>query len=401
MVLYVERFRRLLGASLMRKVLFVTGTRSEYDILYSVMRAVREHPETHAGVIVTGAHLSAMYGHTAREIEKDDFHIVARIESLLNTDTPSSRVKSAAIQLVSLIDIINQFDPLFLIAPMDREEAMTVALAGQYMRIPVVHIGGGETADDGNVDNPIRHAVTKLAHLHMVTTDRSAQRVIAMGEEPWRVHVVGAPGLDRLTEVKGISPSELWRYLGYDPGSKPFAVVIQHSIISNMAQIGKLMEMTLDSIISMGIPAFVSYPNSDAGGQQIIAVIETYAQRYPTLKKYQNLPRHVFVNLLRKAHVLVGNSSCGIIEAPMLHLPVVNVGPRQRGREHSNNIQFVDHNMDQIRSAIQRAVYDNEYRHTVANCVNPYGDGHAGKRIAEVLAKEPVNERLLNKKNTI
>lgn len=384
----------------MRSVLFVTGIRSEYDILYSVMRAAQDHPDLTVELVVTGAHLSPMYGFTSREVERDGFPIVARIENLLNSDSPAGRVKSAAIQLSSLVDVFAQRQPTFVVAPMDREEAITVALAGAYMRMPVVHIGGGDTAEDGNIDNAVRHAVTKLAHLHMVTTPRSAERVIALGEAAWRVHVVGAPGLDRLLQVPDIPPDTLWRRLGYDPGDQPFALVIQHSIISDVEQAGELMRLTLESLVGLGLPAFVSYPNSDAGSQKIIAVIEAYAQRYPALlHKYQNLPRAEFVNLMRRAHVLIGNSSCGIIEAPLFHLPVVNIGPRQRGREHADNVQFVEHDMAHIQAAIQRAVFDAHYRQAVAGCTNPYGDGHAGERIAAILARCPLDARLTQKIN--
>jgi GDP/UDP-N,N'-diacetylbacillosamine 2-epimerase (hydrolysing) len=385
----------------MRKVLFVTGIRSEYDILCSIMRSVQKRADMEVALVVTGAHLSPMYGYTISEVEKDGFPIIARIESLLNSDSAIGRVKSAAIQLSGLIDVIAQHRPSFVVAPMDREEAITVAMAGAYMQIPVVHVGGGDTAEDGNIDNSVRHAVTKLSHLHMVTTHSSAARVIALGEEPFRVHITGAPGLDRLVELPDIPSADLWGRLGYDPGNEPFAILIQHSIISDVDRAGELMAITIESLVSIDLPAFVSYPNSDAGSQQIIDVIETYSKRYPgLLHKYQNLPRIEFVNLMRRAHVMVGNSSCGIIEAPLFHLPVVNIGPRQRGREHSNNVQFVDHDSAQIRSAIRRAVFDEEYRRSVGQCENPYGDGHAGERFAAILATVPIDEELLAKRIT-
>jgi GDP/UDP-N,N'-diacetylbacillosamine 2-epimerase (hydrolysing) len=384
-----------------RKILFVTGIRSEYDILFSVMRAVQSHPDLEVGLVVTGAHLSPMYGYTIAEVERDGFPIVACIESLLNSDSPGGRAKSAAIQLSGLVDIFTQYRPTFVIAPMDREEAITVALAGAYMLVPVVHIGGGDSAEDGNVDNGVRHAVTKLSHLHMVTTPRSAERVIALGEQPWRVHVVGAPGLDRLLQVPDIPSTELWQRVGYDPGDRPFAILIQHSIVSDVEQADELMALTLQSLVDLDIPSFVSYPNSDAGSQKIITTIENYSQRYPSLlHKYQNLPRLEFVNLMRRAHVLVGNSSCGIVEAPLFHLPVVNIGPRQRGREHANNVQFVDHDATQIRAAVHRAVFDVGYRRSVAECDNPYGNGQAGAKIAAILAKQPIDDLLTWKVNT-
>lgn len=384
----------------MRHVLFTTGIRSEYDILYSVIRAVDAAPGLRASVLVTGAHLSPMYGYSVCEIERDGVAIAGRIESLLNSDTKAGRVKSAAVQLSGLIDLMCHQRPDFVVAPMDREEAITVALAGAYLEIPVVHIGGGDTAEDGNIDNAVRHAVTKLSHLHMVTTERSADRVRRLGEEAWRVHVVGAPGLDRLVSEPLLDEEELWRRLGSRPEG-PFAILIQHPIISAVEESGDLMDLTMRTLAEMRLSTFVSYPNSDAGSQKIIGVIDRWlADRPETFTGYRNLPRRVFVNLMRRAAVMVGNSSAGIVEAPTFGLPVVNIGPRQRGREHSENVAFVDHDASQIREAIRRAIEDADYRACVKEGGNLYGDGTAGRRIASILGAVTIDERLMGKVNT-
>jgi GDP/UDP-N,N'-diacetylbacillosamine 2-epimerase (hydrolysing) len=198
-----------------------------------------------------------------------------------------------------------------------------------------------------------------------------------------------------------MAPDDLWRDLGFDPAGKPFALVVQHSILTDVERSGEHMSTTLDSLVRMGLPSFVSYPNSDAGSQRIIDVIESFARRFPDLiHRYQNLPRSAFVNLLRRAHVLVGNSSCGIIEAPLFHIPVVNAGPRQRGREHAENVLFVDHDLRQIQEAVRKSLSDPEHRRKVAACVNPYGDGRAGRRIADILASQEIDDRLRHKRNT-
>ena len=382
----------------MRTVLFVTAIRSEYDILFSVMRAVDEYPDLDLKLIVTGAHLSPMYGYTVLEIEKDGFPIVERIESLLNSDSRAGRIKSAAIQLLSLVDIFAKVSPTFVVAPMDREEAITVALAGAYLNIPVVHIGGGDTTENGHIDNSVRHAVTKLSHIHMVATLRSKERVIALGEENWRVHVVGSPGLDRILSTPLVPRDVLWKKMGFDPGNQPYLVVIQHPTFPDNDRADEQIKNTLKAVADTHLPAFISYPNSDAGSQKIMAVIDEFQRKYPELiHKYQNISRLEFVNLLRNAHALVGNSSCGIIEAPLLKLPVVNVGERQIGREHAENVLYVDYDSDQIKSAIQRSVFDSEFRQLVNHISSPYGDGHAGERIAKLLAEVPLDERLTKK----
>ncbi len=383
-----------------RRVLFTTGIRSEYDLLYPVIEAVDKHPLTEAGVIVTGAHLSSLYGHTVEHVEQDEFNIVARIESLLNSDSAAGRVKSAAIQLAGLVDVFSQLRPDIVVAMADREEALTVATAGAYMRIAVAHIGGGDTAEDGNIDNAVRHAATKLSHLHLVTTPASAERVIRLGEDPWRVHVVGASGLDRLLTTPLLSREELSAHLGFGLGQGPFVLVIQHSLLPEMTEAGQQMRTTLEAITGLGLPALVSFPNTDAGSHEIIAVIQEFAARFPSIHAYKNLPRAAFVNLMRQAAVLVGNSSCGIIEAPLLKLPVVNVGSRQVGREHAENVIFCPHDVQQIQQAIRKALGDPVFREQVRNCQNPYGDGHTGTRIASILAQVPLDERLIAKRNT-
>jgi len=385
-----------------RKVLFVTGIRSEYDIQYSVIRAISSRSNMEAGIVITGAHLAPMYGNTAVEVERDGFPVIARIESLLNSDSKSARIKSAAIQLLGLVDVVRHYDPTFLVAPMDREEAVAVALTGSYVDVPVVHIGGGETAEDGNVDNGIRHAVSKLAHLHMVSTAGSAERLIRMGEESWRIHVVGAAGLDRFMSTPDVGSEALWKAVGFDPEGGHFAVLIQHSIISSVADSGELMALTLESLAEMQVPTFISYPNSDAGSQIIIGVIDRFVRNHPRLfYKYRSLPRPIFVSLLRRASVLVGNSSCGIIEAPLFNLPVVNIGPRQRGREHADNVLFVDHDKTQIQHAVNRAIEDKEFRERASRSKNPYGDGRASERIADILESQTLDQKLTHKLNTV
>ncbi|MBN1572783.1 MAG: UDP-N-acetylglucosamine 2-epimerase (hydrolyzing) [Deltaproteobacteria bacterium] len=383
-----------------RRVLFVTAIRSEYDILYSVMRAVDERPETETNLVVTGAHLSELYGNTADLVELDGFEVVGRFETLLNSDSAAGRVKSLAIEIMGLVDVLDRARPDIVIAMGDREDALAVATTAAYMSIPVAHIGGGDHADDGNIDNSIRHAVTKLSHLHFATTERSAKKILDMGEEEWRVNVVGAPGLDRLLTTKDLSKKEIGDYLEFDIESDRLLVVIQHSISVEIEEAGMQMQKTLEAVSGLEIPTLVGYPNSDAGSHRIIDVINDFARRHPFIRPYKGLPRNIFVNILRHADVLVGNSSAGIIEAPLLKLPVINIGARQRNREHAENVIFVDFDLSEIREALNRALSDKDFLDRVSRCENPYGDGHAGEKIAKVLAETKIDRRLIEKKIT-
>ncbi len=379
-----------------KRVLGVTGIRSEYDIMSSVFRAIAGHPDLDLQLVVTGAHLSEAYGHTINEIRADGFVIADEIESLLNGDQASFRVKGLAIQLQGLVQTVARINPDILLVLGDREESMTTALVGAYMNIPVAHIAGGDRVI-GNVDDQVRHAVTKLAHMHFVTNHESKERILRLGEQPFRVFDVGNPGLDRLLDIPVIDVSELSRRLGFAiADGEPLVMLIQHVISTEIDQAYEQMRVSLDAVRELGVKTVLSYPNSDAGGQQMIRAIREY-ESLPFLHTAKNIPRLEFVNLMRRASCLLGNSSAGILEAPLLKLPVLNVGNRQRGRLHAENVQFVLHDKDQIVEALRRAIFDQGYRAIVAECSNPYGDGHSSVRIADILATIPLDNTLLIK----
>lgn len=379
-----------------RKILGVTGIRSEYDIMSSVFRAISENTSLDLELIVTGAHLSETYGYTIQEIKADGFKIADEVESLINGDKASSRVKGLAVQLQGMIQAVTRVRPDFLLVLGDREESISTALIGAYMNIPVAHIAGGDRVV-GNVDDQIRHAVTKLAHLHFVTNQESYKRVIKLGEQPFRVFNTGNPGLDRILRVPQLSASQLSERLGFNIiDGEPFILLIQHVISTEIEFAYFQMKQSLEAVKNLGIKTILSYPNSDAGGQQMIKAILEYKD-IPFLYIAKNIPRTEFVNIMRRAGCMLGNSSAGILEAPLLKLPVVNVGNRQKGRLHAENVQFVSHEVEAICSAVKKALLDKSYREQVAKCSNPYGDGHSSKKIADILAQIPIDEKLLIK----
>lgn len=379
-----------------RSVLGVTGIRSEYDIMSSVYRAIDNHPDLDLSLVVTGAHLSDTYGHTVDQIRADGFAIADEIESLISGDQDSSRVKGLGIQLQGLVQTVARVRPDFLLVLGDREESMTTALVGAYMNVPVAHIAGGDRVI-GNVDDQVRHAVTKLAHLHFTTNPESSERILRLGEQPFRVFTTGNPGLDRLLSVPQLSAAELGARLGIElTEDEPLLVVIQHVISTEIDDAYRQMRITLEAVEALGMTTILSYPNSDAGSQQLIRAIAEF-EHHPHLHIRKNVPRLEFVNVMRRASCLLGNSSAGILEAPLLKLPVVNVGNRQKGRLHAENVAFVPHEKDRIVEAVRRAVFDDEYRRAVAACENPYGDGHSSERIADILATVPIDARLLVK----
>jgi UDP-hydrolysing UDP-N-acetyl-D-glucosamine 2-epimerase len=381
-----------------RTVHFLTGIRSEYDILAPIIAAVDAQPDLDAGVIVTGAHLTGLHGQSIRQIEADGYRIAARIDSLLASDGLGGRVKGMALQLTGLTDLFARERPDFLVVMGDREEVMTGAVAAIYHHIPVVHVGGGDHADDGNVDNLVRHAVSKMAHLHMATTELSGQRLRQLGEEPWRIHVTGASGLDRIIATPDMARDELEKALGVDWHGEPYAVLLYHPTITDFAEARAHMASITRVLEASGLNIAVMAPNSDPGNQAISLEIDALIARCPKAKAFTFLERKVFINMLRHARVMVGNSSAGILEAPSMGLPVVNIGIRQRGREHGDNVIFTDYDAGEIAAAITRATTDEGFRALVAQRRTPYGNGKAGERIAEVLRTVELGRGLLDKK---
>ena len=379
-----------------KSILGITGIRSDYDIMSSVFRAISKHKDLSLKLVVTGAHLSSAYGYTVKEVVADGFTIAEEIENLINGNHLSSRVKGLAIQLQSLVQTVARVKPDMLLVLGDREEALTTAIVGSYMNIPVAHVGGGDRVV-GNIDDQVRHAVSKLSHIHFTMSHDSKERLIRLGEQPFRIFNVGNPGLDRIVETPNISCIELSHRLGFEIcEQEPFVMLIQHVLSSEVECAYDQMKISLEAIKELGIKTIVSYPNTDAGGQDIIRAIGEYTS-LPFLYVAKNIPRLEFINLLRRASCLLGNSSAGILEAPFLKLPVINVGNRQKERFHSENIQFIAHDQTAIVTALRRAIFDLDYRNQVFSCSNFYGEGNSSIKIADILANFVIDEKLLNK----
>jgi GDP/UDP-N,N'-diacetylbacillosamine 2-epimerase (hydrolysing) len=269
-------------------------------------------------------------------------------------------------------------------------------VAATYVGIPIAHIHGGEVS--GNVDEPVRHAITKLAHIHLAATKESAERIIRMGEEPWRVFVVGAPGLDSALTTELPKSKELSKKYNLDLSS-PLVLVVQHSVVGEAEDAPGQIRETLDALVELGFQTVLVYPNADAGGRRMIKVISRY-ENYPFIKTFKSIPHEEYLGLMKIAKVMVGNSSSGIIEAPSFGLPTVNIGTRQRGRQRAENTIEVGYDNQEIKKAIQKALFDRKFRERVKHSKNPYGDGKAGKRIAKILSEIEINRELLEKRMT-
>jgi UDP-N-acetylglucosamine 2-epimerase (non-hydrolysing)/GDP/UDP-N,N'-diacetylbacillosamine 2-epimerase (hydrolysing) len=377
-----------------RQVAVVTGTRAEYGLLKSSMEAIRAHGALTLQVIATGMHLSGTYGQTVDEIRADGFDVDATPKMLVDGDTGAAMAKSLGLGVAAFVDTLEILDPEVLLVLGDRDEPLAAALASAHMNIPVAHVHGGDAAEGVTIDESIRHALTKFAHLHFPVTERSAERIRKLGEEPWRIEVVGAPGLDDVLAGGYGSPAELAEY-GIAADER-IIVVLQHPLTKAPERAGEQMRRTLETVDSFDAQVVCIYPNSDAGRDAMVSEIERL-EGTPRFLSFKNLPRPHYLALLDAADVLVGNSSSALIEAPSFDLPAVDIGPRQAGRERAPNTLSVDHDEAAIRDAVGRALTDPSVRERAESCSNPYERGGAGERIANCLADVTIDERLLSK----
>lgn len=385
---------------LKRKIVAVTGTRSEYDVLFPILEKLNSDVDFEVQIIVTGAHLSENYGKTVTNIENDGFVISDRIYNLVNSDEKIGRIISLGNQIPSFAQAFERIKPDILLVVGDREEAISVSMTGAYMDIPVAHIGGGDIAKDGNIDNSVRYATSKFSHIHFTILEQHKKTLLKLGEDEWRIFNIGNPVLDRFMATPVLSKKQISENISFDITNDKYIVLIQHPIITDVENEGQNIRQTLDAIVESGYKCLINYPNSDAGNFAIIEAYQEYVKMHKQLFVFKNLDRLNYINILRNASCLIGNSSSGIIEAPSLGLPVVNIGTRQRGRTHADNVIFVDNDKKQIIEAITKSLTDTDYINSVRAIKNPYGDGNSSAKIVEVLRTIELNDKLIHKNIT-
>ena len=347
------------------KVLVSTGIRSDYDIIYPILSQLKKL--NHELIIVaSGAHLSEKHNNTYKRIIKDGFKISDKIDTLLSTDRIVQRSKGTGLLIQGLTQTVERTDPDFLLVLGDREESIATAIVGNYMEKLVVHIGGGDPVY-GNSDDPIRFAVSKLSHIHCCISKEYANNLIKIGEEKHRVFFTGNPAYANIDLVPRIRKSELMKELKIH--HENYIVVIKHPLSSEIDSAGKQMGIALKSIKIFcnkhNFQAVCIPPNSDPGSHEMNMMIDNY-QNEDWLIKSETLPRLMFINLMRNAKALVGNSSMGILEAPYYKLPVVNIGNRQKGRLNAGNLEFTSYRLDEIIKSLEKATLNGKYRQKVA-----------------------------------
>ncbi|MGD9123518.1 MAG: UDP-N-acetylglucosamine 2-epimerase [Desulfarculaceae bacterium] len=370
------------------KICVVVGSRANYSSIKSVMRAVTAHPQLELQLVVGAAALLDRYGSVVEVIEADGFKADAKVNMIIEGETPVTMAKSTGLGLLELPTIFDRLKPDAVVTVGDRFETMATAIAAAYMNIPLAHTMGGEVT--GTIDESIRHAVTKMAHLHFPANRLAGERIIKMGEDPDTVHVVGCPRIDLVAEIAANDGNQLDRDFLAEEGvgghirpEEPFLLVSQHPVTTEYTQGESQIQETLMAMQQLQMPTIMLWPNADAGSEDVARGMRKFREHYDHdyIRFYKNFPVETFVRLMLRCACMVGNSSAAVREGAFLGVPAVNIGTRQQGRERGDNIKDVGHDRDQIAEAIKSQAASGRLPSQPI-----YGDGRAGERIAQILA---------------
>lgn len=393
-----------------RKIAVFTGNRAEYGLQYPILRAIKKHPELEYYLLVSGAHLDSNFGATLAEIKNDGFDIHAEIKIEMDARSLFATAQAIGSGVIAISKALAELKPDMMVVYADRFEGLAAVIAASQMNIPTAHIEGGDLTEGGALDDSVRHAMTKLSHLHFTTNQQATNRILGMGEEAWRVHTVGFPAIDLISEGRYAKPEEVVERLQLDL-KKPVILFTQHSVTTEFDQAVEQLKPSLAAIETLaaeGVQIILTYPNNDAGGRQIIEALETFRERkIPNTQVHRSLGRHLYHGVLALAEhpearaVCVGNSSSGIKETPAFHCPTVNIGSRQEGRLRGKNVIDAGYNADEIIAASKHCLFDEAFRTQCHKAENPYWLGDAGPKIATILADVVLDQALIRKKMTL
>lgn len=389
-----------------KKVVIFTGNRAEYGLQYPIIKAISEHPKLEYFLLVSGAHLQEDFGNTKQEIEKDGFEVYGEVEILSPEETLAGNAYAIGSGIINMSKILKEISPDMLVVYADRFEGFAAVISGSQMAIPVAHIEGGDLTDGGALDDSVRHAMTKLSHLHFTTNEDAANRILKMGEESWRVYNVGLPVIDLINNHLYASYNELQCRLNLSK-EQPIVLFTQHSVTTEFDLVYNQITPSLEAMRELskkGIQVIITYPNNDTGSSIIIEELtKLKKEKLDNVQIHNSLGRYFYHGVLNFCGkegigVCVGNSSSGIKETPAFGCPTINIGSRQSGRLRADNVVDVNYDKNIIIREVENALFNNEFRDDCKNCDNPYGKGDAGKKIADIIASSQNNMKLIQKK---
>ena len=377
-----------------RKILLVTERRADYTKLRPILEKISKSKKLQYYLVVTGSHLLKEHGLTINEIKSDGFKITKTFSMFKKRrkDTGAEMTRSFGRAVMNLSNIIEKVKPDIILTGFDIGANFAAAIIGAHTNIVVAHMEGGEVT--GTIDDSIRHATTKFAHIHFTSNQDASNRLIKMGEMPNYVFTVGNTSLDGIKKLKKISKYDLEKKYGLNL-NKPLVIILQHTVTSEIETIKENILQTIDAVKELNIQAIIIYGNADAGSQKITKVIKNLK-----IKQYMTIPYRDYIGLLKHASALVGNSSSGIIEAPFLHIPSINVGTRQNGRLRAESIIDVKYNKNEIKKAIKKAIDDKDFLKKVKSHKSLYGNGDSAKKIVKILEKIDLKKIPIQKKMT-
>jgi len=395
----------------MKKIIAVfTGNRAEYGLQFPVLKAIDAHPNLEYKLIVSGAHLDKNFGNTIQEINDDGFEIHAEVDIILDESSSFATSQAIGTGVLSIADALSKIQPDIFVVYADRFEGFAAVIAATQMNIPTAHIEGGDITEGGALDDSVRHAMTKLAHIHFTTNQQASNRLLGMGEASWRVHTVGFPAIDLIQDGNFANPNELADIYKLDL-SRPVILFTQHSVTTEFHEAVSQIKPALFALKKLalaGAQVIITYPNNDAGGRKIIDTINDFSSSefsgIQNIQIYSSLGRYNYHGILALASnpenkiCCVGNSSSGIKETPAFGCPTVNIGSRQEGRLRAENVIDAEYDEESIYKSIESCLYDNNFRETSLSCVNPYGIGDAGIKIAKVLDEMKIEPKKLLRK---
>tara|TARA_B100001142_G_scaffold308240_1_gene339621 strand:- start:1021 stop:2241 length:1221 start_codon:yes stop_codon:yes gene_type:complete len=393
-----------------RIIAVFTGNRAEYGLQFPILKAISEHPDLEYRLIVSGAHLDKNFGETLEEIERDGFKVTEEVKIEMDAINLKSNVKAIGSGVLSIGEALERINPDLMVVYADRFEGLAAVIASTQMNIPTAHIEGGDLTEGGALDDSVRHAMSKLAHLHFTTNQQASNRVLGMGEESWRVHTVGFPAIDLISDNNYASSEEVANSLNLDL-ENPIVLFTQHSVTTEFNKASDQVLPALDALRSLakkGVQIIATYPNNDAGGKAIINELNKLdSESIDGIQVHRSLGRYLYHGVLalsvdhNKQVACVGNSSSGIKETPVFGCPTVNIGSRQLGRLRGQNVIDADYSKDSIINAVEKCLHDNNFRDLSFKTDNPYYLGDAGKKIAEVLSEVNIDDTILRKSMTL
>lgn len=379
-----------------KHICVVTGTRAEYNYLKLLMEKIEKSSKLQLLVIVTGMHLLKEYGNTIDLIKKDGIPIAKIIPMYEeNNEVKSSLGRTVGKAITDFTIALDELEPDLLVVLGDRYEPFVAVIAASTLKIPVAHIHGGDIS--GNIDENLRHVITKLSHIHFPGSSKSAERIKLLGEEEWRINMVGSPTIDSILSENVLDRKELCTELNLNI-EEPIVVCLQHSNVYESEKAGEQMKTTLRVLKDLDLQVVIIYPNNDLGSNLIINEINKN-QNNKKFKIFKNLERRIYLSLLKNVELLIGNSSGGLIESPIFKLPVVNIGTRNKDRESAENVINVNHDYNQVKIAVNKAL-SSEFKEICRRVVNPYGDGNSTNKIVKILEDIEIEDEILIKKLT-